>query len=144
MSPLQRPRGSHSTRITPRTKRRNLQLELSRLLCQRLRSTVVLLDVEATQQHNRLVVVDAAVCLVGGVNRAVLVDLEDTAAATEPIIETAEIDGADAELAESGGAHHAGLYGDVEVGLVEDGGWVVEKDLLDRDELGVTGTLEGC
>lgn len=85
--------------------------------------------------------VDAAVRRVFRVHSAVLMDAENTTATSEAVVETAEVDCADAELAESGGTHNAGFDGNVEVGFGEDGGGMREEDVLDCNELGVTGAL---
>lgn len=139
--PRIRPRSHNSRRIAPRAKWCHLKLQLPRFLRQRLRSTVILLDVEPTQQHDRFIVVDAAISGVAGVDGGVGVDAEDTAAAAEAVVEAAEVDGADAELAQGGGTHDAGLDGYVEVGFVEDRRGVREEDVLDGDEFSVTSSL---
>jgi hypothetical protein len=63
------------------------------------------------------------------INALIHVNSHDTTSATKTIIEAAEVDSADTELAKSGGAHDAGLDGHVEVGVVQDVGVVAGHDL---------------
>ena len=66
----------------------------------------------------------------------------DATSAAETVVETAEVDAADTELAESGSAHDTWFDRHVEVGGVQDGRVVAGHDFAESDELGVAGTLE--
>jgi hypothetical protein len=69
------------------------------------------------------------------------VDVHDTSASAEAIVQTSEIDGANAILSQGRGAHDAGLDGDIEVGIVEDGLRMARHDFGQGDELGVPRSL---
>jgi hypothetical protein len=65
----------------------------------------------------------------------------DTTGTAKAVVEAAKVDAADSKLAQSRGAHDAGLDGHVEVGGVQDGRVVAGHDLAEGDELGVAGAL---
>jgi hypothetical protein len=73
---------------------------------------------------------------------SLVTDTHDTATATEAIVETAKVDGADAELTQDRGTHDAWLYGDVQVRLLEDRRWVFVQNLAEGHEFGVACSLE--
>ena len=121
---------------------------------------LVLLNIEAAEQHDGLGSVDATEDLVGRFDVGTLylislwfqdqsircknllvTDAHDTATATEAIVEAAKVDGADAELAQDGGTHDAWLYGDVQVSLLEDRRWVLVQDLAEGHEFGMACSL---
>lgn len=68
-------------------------------------------------------------------------DIEDAAGAAKALVRAAEVDGVDFELAEHGCAHDAGLDGDVEIALLEEGRGLRLEELADGDELAVRGAL---
>jgi len=69
------------------------------------------------------------------------VHCHDAASAAKAVVETAKVDAADSELAQSGSAHDAGLDCHVEVGGVQDRWVVAGHDFAEGDELGVAGAL---
>jgi hypothetical protein len=103
---------------------------------------IILLHIKPSQQHNRLFAEQASIYRERRINALVHVNSHDAAGAAETVIETAEVDSADTELAKSGSAHDAGLDGHVEVGVVQDVGVVAGHDLRESDELGVAGALD--
>lgn len=102
---------------------------------------IILLHIKPPQQHNRLLTEQASIDRERRVNAFVHVNSHDAAGAAEAVIEAAEVDGADSELAQSRSAHDAGLDGHVEVGGVQDGRVVAGHDFAEGDELGVAGAL---
>lgn len=72
------------------------------------------------------------------------VNVQHTTGASETLIPAAEVDSSNAVLAQHGRAHDAGLYGHVEVGVLESTDWVIGQDACEGDELGVPGTVEGA
>lgn len=76
------------------------------------------------------------------VKNSLVTDAHDSTTATEAVIEAAKVDGADAELAQDRGAHDAWLDGDIQVGLLENLGFVFGQDLAQGHELGMAGALE--
>ena len=102
---------------------------------------VVLLHVEPPQQHNRLLTEQATVDRIGRIDTFVHVNRHDATSAAETVIEAAEVDTADTELAESRSAHDTRLDRHVEVGGVQDGWVVAGHDLAESDELSVASTL---
>ena len=66
----------------------------------------------------------------------------DAASAAETVVEAAEVDAADTELAEGGSAHDTWFDCHVEVGGVQNGRVVAGHDLAESDELGVAGALD--
>lgn len=102
---------------------------------------VVLLHVEPPQQHDRLLAEQATIDRERRIDPLVHVNSHDTASAAETVIEAAEVNAANAVLAESRSAHDARLNGHVEVGGVQDGRMVAGHDFAESDELGVAGAL---
>lgn len=72
------------------------------------------------------------------------VDIEDPSCSAKALVPASKIDGANAVLAQHRGAHDAGLDGDIEVRLVEDGDGVLGQDAGNGDKLGVPGAVEGA
>ena len=103
---------------------------------------VVLLHVEPPQQHNRLLAEQASIDRVGRIDTIVHVNGHDATSAAETVVEAAEVDAADTELAEGGSAHDTWLNCHVEVGGVQDGRVVAGHDFAEGDELGVAGALD--
>jgi len=102
---------------------------------------VVLLHIEPSQQHNRLLAEQASVDGIRRIDTLVHVNRHDAASAAETVIEAAEVDAADTILAESRSAHDARLNGHVEVGGVQDGRVVARHDFAESDEFGVASSL---
>lgn len=121
---------------------------------------LVLLNIEATKQHDSLSSVDAAIDLVRGFDvgamqlsvsqvcsdgsssqHSLVTDAHDSTTATEAVVEAAKVDGVDAELAQDRGAHDAWLDSDIQVGFLENLRVVFGKDLAQGNELGMTGSL---
>lgn len=70
-------------------------------------------------------------------------NVEDAACAAEALVPAAKVDGADAVLAQHGGAHDAGLDRDIEVGLVENLDGMLRQNASNGDKLGVPGPVQG-
>ena len=122
--------------------RQDFRLELSILLRFRLGRFVVLLDVESAQQHDGFFAEDAAVDGVRRVDGGIGAESHDASAAAEALIQAAEVDSADAILAEGGGAHDAWFDSDVKVRGRKDGKWMLGDDLAEGDKFSVTSSLE--
>jgi hypothetical protein len=103
---------------------------------------VVLLHIESPQQHDSLLAEQASVDRVRRIDALVHVNSHDAASATETIVEAAEVDAADTELAKSRSAHDARFDRHIEVGGVQDGWVVTGHDFAESDELGVASALE--
>jgi hypothetical protein len=67
--------------------------------------------------------------------------VHDSTTATKAIVQAAEVDCAYAVLPQCRGTHDARLDSHVEIGLAEDGLWVLGHDLGEGDKFGVTGAL---
>lgn len=102
---------------------------------------VVLLHVESPQQHDRLLAEQASIDRIRRIDALVHVNSHDAASTTETVIEAAEVDAADTELAKGRSAHDARFDRHVEVGGVQDGRVVAGHDLAKSDEFGVASAL---
>jgi hypothetical protein len=72
------------------------------------------------------------------------VDVQDTPCPSKALVPAAKVDGADAVLAKHGGAHDTRFNGDIEIGLVENLDRVLGQDAGNRNELSVTGAIQGA
>lgn len=102
---------------------------------------VVLLHIEPPQQHDRFLTEQASIDRISRIDTLVHVNGHDAASAAETIVQAAEVNAADTELAKSRSAHDAGLNRHVEVGGVQNGRMVAGHDLAESDELGVASAL---
>lgn len=102
---------------------------------------VVLLHVEPPQQHDCLLAEQASIDRIRRIDALVHVNSHDTASTTEAVIEAAEVDATDTELAKGRSAHDARFDRHVEVGRVQDRRVVAGHDLAESDEFGVASAL---
>ena len=103
---------------------------------------VVFLHIESPQQHDSLLAEQASVDRIRRVDALVHMDSHDATSAAKTVIEAAEVDAADTELAKSRSAHDARFDRHIEVGGVQDGWVVTGHDFTESDELGVASALE--
>lgn len=123
---------------------------------------LVLLNIEPAEKHNRLLSEDSTVDLVRWIYTWSIAKPDQSAhhsfpitrrldsliahphhatTATESIVQTTEIDGADTELTECGRTHDAWFHCDVEVCFVQDRRGVFGENLAHGHEFGVAGSL---
>ena len=102
---------------------------------------LVLLHIEPAQQHTRLLSEQAPVDGIRRIHALVGMNLHHASTAPEAIVQAPEVDGADAVLAQRGGAHDTRLDGDIEVRFLEHGLGVLGHDFGEGDEFGVSRAL---